>query len=56
MPAHAEFLELCQKHRRQFQHWQYDLCHLHDLRDNAESILISLGEVKVEPCDLDEPF
>lgn len=53
--AHAEFLNLCQKHRQQFQQWRWDLIRLQNFRDKAEDILISLGEVKVE-FDEDEPF
>lgn len=54
VPTHTEFLELCQKHRRQFQSWQWDLTRLTTLRDQAEAILINLGEVQVElTCDED---
>jgi hypothetical protein len=53
VPTIAEFLDLCQKHRQQFRRWQWDLLTLLNLRDDAEGILISLGEVEVEP---DEPW
>lgn len=57
VPAHAEFLEMCQKHRQLFRRWQYDVLFLHNMRDDAEAILISLGEVKVPPIvDEDLPF
>jgi hypothetical protein len=52
--THAEFLECCQKHRKIFKEWQWDLCRMEDLRDQAEAILINLGEVEVEPGDRDD--
>jgi hypothetical protein len=54
VPAHAEFLELCQNHRKQFRRWQIDLRFLHNLRDAAEAILMNLGEVRYD--DGDDPF
>ncbi|OKO72011.1 hypothetical protein AC629_38695 [Bradyrhizobium sp. NAS80.1] len=54
VPAHAEFISLCQKHRQQFNRWQLDLTTLHNIRDAAENILINLGEV-AEP-DGEYPF
>jgi hypothetical protein len=55
VPTHAELLELCQNHRRQFRQWQYDLLHLHNLRDAAEAILMNLGELQYGH-DGDDPF
>jgi hypothetical protein len=54
-PAQAKFIELCQKYRTIFRDRQCDVFCLSSLRDDAESILINLGEVKV-PMDEDEPF
>ena len=48
VPTHAEFLQLCQNHRRQFRQWNYDLPDLCNLRDFAEAILINLGELQPE--------
>jgi hypothetical protein len=53
VPAHAELLDLCQKHRDQFRTWQYDVRCLQSIRDAAECILLNLGEVK---CDGDEDW
>ncbi|MET4788261.1 hypothetical protein ABIF64_000439 [Bradyrhizobium japonicum] len=55
VPAHAEFIELLQKHRQWFRSRQWDLLRLSDLRDRAEAILIGLGEVRFE-FDDEEPF
>jgi hypothetical protein len=55
-PSQAKFIELCQKHREIFRRRWRDVLHLHNLRDDAEQILINLGEVKLNENELDVPF
>jgi hypothetical protein len=57
LPAPGNFLALCTRHRSWFQHAQARMHDLLEIRQNAEDILIKLGDDRVTdlgvPCDDD---
>jgi hypothetical protein len=46
-PSAGGFLALCAKHREQFRRWRADINDLLGIRQNAEDILIALGDARL---------
>jgi hypothetical protein len=56
-PSHGAFLHACVKARAEFRKLAHLAERLIEVRQNAEDILIELGEVKISPADdEDVPF
>jgi hypothetical protein len=54
LPSAGGFLALCAKHREQFRRWRADINHLLGIRQNAEDILIALGDERLADLGCDD--
>jgi hypothetical protein len=52
-PSAGGFLALCAKHREQFRRWRADINDLLGIRQNAEDILIALGDERLADLGCD---
>jgi hypothetical protein len=53
-PSAGGFLALCAKHREQFRRWRADINDLLGIRQNAEDILITLGDERLADLGSDD--
>jgi hypothetical protein len=52
-PSPGTFLAMCSKHRDQFRRWRADIDTLVEIRQNAEDVLIALGDERLSDLGTD---